>query len=288
MRISNQMLQYDALRNMRNRLEELARAQDQAATGQRVSTMSDQPTGAVQILQLEGRLRDIDQYRRNSASATTKLSAEDAVLTRIRDLLQRAKSLALIGATADPNDPLRVQALAEVQQINQEVVALGNTRVGDEYIFGGARTDTPPFLADGTYTGDTIMRQASIDEEVTVPVNHTGDQMISSALSSLNGLAQELQSGTGATIAGMIPTLAFSEDQALTAQAEVGSRLREIQTTGEDLLKRSALLGDQRDQIQNVDPAEASVNVLSAQSALERAYAVVGKVLSINLLDFLS
>jgi hypothetical protein len=36
-----------------------------------------------------------------------------------------------------------------------------------------------------------------------------------------------------------------------------------------------------------VDPTEAAIKVVTAQSALERAYAAIGKVLSTNLLDYL-
>ena len=39
--------------------------------------------------------------------------------------------------------------------------------------------------------------------------------------------------------------------------------------------------------LRDVDPAEASIKAVMAQSALERAYAAIGKVMSTNLLDYL-
>ena len=138
MRISNLMLQYSSLANMRSRLASLAVAQEEVTSGRRVRTVSDQPTDAVRIMELEGRLRDIDQFRRNSAAANTRLSSEDAVLDSVHQLLARAKSLTLSGATESPSDPMRIQALSEVQRIREQIVSLGNTQVGDEYILGGS------------------------------------------------------------------------------------------------------------------------------------------------------
>src|SRR6185503_12387067 len=98
MRISSSMLQKNALSGLGRSLADLARAQQDAATGRRVRTASDDPVDAAQIMRLDAHLRDVDQFRRNATAATTRLSAEDVVLTSARELLARARNLALTGA----------------------------------------------------------------------------------------------------------------------------------------------------------------------------------------------
>ena len=78
-----------------------------------------------------------------------------------------------------------------------------------------------------------------------------------------------------------------AQQTVLSLQAQAGARAQQINAAGTELAHQSATLLDRRDALQNVDPTEASVELVSAQSALERAYAAIGKVLSTNLLDYL-
>jgi flagellar hook-associated protein 3 FlgL len=281
------MLRRDALRTLGGNLETLARAQRESVTGRRILTVSDDPIGAAQVMRLDGHLREIEQFRRNGATASTRLSTEDAVLTAARDLMERARALVLTGATESPSDPLRQQALAEMNIIRDQLVALGNTKVGNEYVFGGAQTGNPPFRLDGTYLGDGTVRMAEIDHQLTIETNHTGDVMLGSALQSFSLLMTELQTGTADSIRAQDTILASAQEDLLAAQTEVGTRLRLIDNTGDFLARRVTTYTEQRAAVRDADPTESVLAVMAAQTALERAYTVVGRVISTNLIDFL-
>lgn len=287
MRISTRMLQDSAMRSIRGNQETLARMQEQAATGRRVRTISDDPVAATQIMRSESEVRDFEQFRRNGIEASTRMGTEDVVLTSARDLLKQASGLAVSVAGRDVTDPQR-QAMADaIEQLRQELVSYGNTRVGNEFIFGGASSTVPPFQADGTYVGDAVVREIEIDRGVMLPTNHPGDDVFSDALQGLADLEQELRTGTKASIDAAVNGLQTAGNQIVLAQSETGTRLQQITATTSSLALRTANLLDQRDALRDVDPAEASVKVVLAQSALERAYAAIGKVMSTNLLDYL-
>jgi flagellar hook-associated protein 3 FlgL len=277
----------NALRSLRGNLETLAAAQQEAATGRRVNKLSDDPVDASQIMRIEAQLRDVDQFQRNAAAATTRLSAEDAVLTTVRELLDRAKSIAIATSGLPSGDPLKDAALAEAIQIRDQLIALGNTKVGNDYIFGGAQTTQAPFLPDGTYVGDTNVHMAELDDNVLAPTNHTGDQFISGAIQAVVTLTQELQLNNVFSIQAAVNDLATAAQEALQAQTEVGSRLLQIKQAGQGLARRVNTLLDQREGLRDADPAVSLLKVTTAQNALERAYAVVAKVFSTNLLDYL-
>jgi flagellar hook-associated protein 3 FlgL len=281
------MLQESALRSIRGNQETLARLQEQVATGRRIRTVSDDPAAATQIMRSEAEVRDLEQLRRNGIEASTRMGTEDVVLTGARGLLEQASGLAVGVAGRDVTDPQRQAMAAAVEQLRQELVAYGNTRVGNEYIFGGASSTVPPFQPDGTYVGDDVVRQVEIDRGVFVPTNHSGDSVFSSALQGLADLEQELRTGTQASINAAMNDLQTAEDQIVLAQSETGTRLQQISATTNSLALRAANLLDQRDSLRDVDPAEASIKAVMAQSALERAYAAIGKVMSTNLLDYL-
>jgi flagellar hook-associated protein 3 FlgL len=285
MRVSSQMLHWSALANLRRNSEALARAQDEATSGRRVRTMSDDPVDGAQVLRLNSDLRDIDRYRRAATAATTKLSAENVVLGSVRDLIRQAKELAMGAATASPSDPERQMAVIQLAQIRQQVLSLANTKVGSEYLFAGGRATTPPFQADGTYTGDGTLRLAEIDSGVQVQTNHPGDMVYSGAIQAIDVLSQQLQTGTASDVQAAVPGLDAAEEHFLGLQTEIGGILRQIDDTGKHLARRSSNLLDRLEAVRDVDPAEAITKLLAAQAAMERAYSVVGKVLSTNLLS---
>lgn len=288
MRISTQQMQRNLTSGLRGRMAAIARAAAEASTGRRVRTLSDDPVDAAQIMRMESQVRDIDQFRRNGTFATTKLATEDIALTTVRDVLQRAKTLAMSTTSSNPGDPGRLAALASVRQLKEEVIALGNTRVGNEYIFGGDRSTAPPFQADGTFVGDGNTRQLAINDGVNVSLTHSGQPLFTDAIAGLEDLIQQLQSGTPAQVSAAIGDLEDATQQVMQLQSETGARLKDIQDTSAALARQSAALLDRRDSLRDVDPAEAIIKAQTEQAALERAYAVVSRVLQATLTNYLS
>ncbi len=287
MRITNQMLQRSLTSGLQGRLQALERAAAEAATGRRVRSVSDDPIDASQVMRLEAQARDIEQYRRNGTFATTRLSAEDLALSSVLASLREAKDLAASTTGNDPNDPQRVAALEAVRHLKTQLVALGNTRVGNEYLFGGAQSTRPPFQADGTYLGDSSTRGVQVGDGVQVTLNHEGGALFGGAMAAVDDLMTALQSGTQDDIRAVTQDLESATQTVMRAQAETGSRLREIQDGGLRLAKTQALLLERRDALANVDPAEAIVRLQQEQAALERAYATIGRVMQATLTEYL-
>lgn len=287
MRITNQMMRQNLLSGLRGRMESISRAASEASTGRRIRTVSDDPVDASQIMRMESQVRDVEQYRRNGTFATTRLSTEDVALSSLLKTLQNAKDLVASTTSADPNDPSRQAALAAVKQYKEQMVALGNTKVGNEYIFGGTLTTTPPFQADGTFVGDSNVRQVTINDGVTIDANHSGGAVFGTAMTAIDDLITQLTSGTPAQIQATLSDLQDATQVVMVAQGELGVRLKNIQQTGESLAVQHASLLDRRDAIANVDPAEAIIRLQSEQAALERAYAVINRVMSATLTEYL-
>lgn len=216
-----------------------------------------------------------------------RLSAEDAVLSGIRDLLGRAKSVALGVDELNASDAALQTAITEVGQLRDHLISLGNTRLGNEYIFGGARTTEPPFRADGSYMGDETVRRVEIDQGVLLETNHTGDQAIGEAIKAVQGLLEDLEDGDLQRLTQSLATIEIALEQSLVAQTEVGIRLGQLQEVGDQLAQRSLNLTDQRSELRDADPTESLVGLMANQQALERAYAVVSRVASMSIIDYL-
>lgn len=287
MRITNRMLQQNLTSGIHGRMDALARAARQVTTGRKLNAVSDNPVDASQVLRMDSQLRDIEQYRRNGTFATVKLSTEDVAISSLIGVLQTAKQTAMSTTSPDPNEAGRQAALSAARQMKEQIVALGNTRVGEEFIFGGDRSTTRPFLANGTYVGDANTRQVQINDGVSVAVNHSGQPLFTDALAAIDDLIVQLQSGTPDQIQAAVAGIEDAAQLALRNQAETGARLKDVKETSARLATLAVNLADRRDSLVNVDPAEAIVALQQEQGALERAYAVVGRVMQSSLIDYL-
>jgi flagellar hook-associated protein 3 FlgL len=287
MRISDYTIRLTSLRDVQARLGDVAGAQERAVTGKRVNAMSDAPADAAQILTYGSQLRDMEAYQRTGKLAATRLDAEEQVVKQAQDLVQQAKDLAASVVNTSATDPLRQTVSIELQSIHDQLVALGNTHFGNEYMFAGALTDQPPFLADGTYVGDSTARRATLDAGLTIDVSHPGDVVLGSTFTALTNLEAQISTGNSNAIQASVSALDAAHQDLLTREAEIATRQRVVDDTSKILAARTVNVADTRDGIANVDPAQSSVELVTAQNALERAYAVVGKVLQSSLLDYL-
>jgi flagellar hook-associated protein 3 FlgL len=287
MRISDRFQQHQTLARLRVQSDQLQRAQARVTTGVKVQTLSDDPVAGAVLMRLGGALRDVDRFQRNGAEATTRLQTEDAALTSVIKLLDQARSLAMDGASQSADLPTRQGLAAQVKQVYDQVVALGNTTLGDEYIFAGGKTGQPAFAPDGTYAGDGTVRQVQLDSGEVMDVSHPGDQVFGAALTALNGLMQQLQSGSPGASSVSVDALSAARLGIQQVQNGSAARLAQVRTSAAALTRRATVLQDQRDELQVADPTESSVVLVSLQNAMERAYAAISKVLTTHLTDFL-
>ena len=289
MRITNGLLQQRVLRDLQSGLSQFAEAQRQVSTGKRFERMSEAPLAGSQVMSAERGLRGIEQYRRNSAAAQSRTSAEESVLDQVTDLLARAKEIALQEGSATGTTQTRTAAKAEVDRILEQVVQLGNTQVNNEYIFSGHMVNTSPFSTLGVYQGDDGQRQTEIGQGYTVSTNHTGRELLvnSGVLSSLQALSTELATGTPGSIGLTATGLdgAFNNTQALLA--ENGARVRQIDSalSNADALQTNYEL--RVNDLQGIDIEEATTRFVGIQTTLQAAMLSSSRILNTTLTDYL-
>jgi flagellar hook-associated protein 3 FlgL len=289
MRITQSMLQRSLLRNIQSDMSRLAEAQQRVATGKRIQIASDDPVGAAQVMRATEGLRALDQYRRNNSAARTRLDTEEAVLSQLTDLLSRAREI----ATAMGTDTASASALsaghAEVVQLLDQVIQLGNTSVGEGYIFGGHQTANPPFQSDGSYTGDGGELQVDIGRGYRIDTNHSGDEMFvsSGVISSLVKLRDALAASDNAAARNSLGDLSAAFDQTQVLLSETGARLRQLDVAMQNLEALNTSLTAGRLAAEAVGLEQAAVELFGIQNTLQAALASTARVLSTNLTDYL-
>lgn len=180
-RLSTLQIFQSGVSTILERQSELNRTQQELASGRRIQSPSDDPTGAVRILDIEEDLRQVDQFQRNASLAEGQLARTDDTLGRITDVLQRVRELTLQANNASQGPEERDAIAVELEARLSELVSLANTRDGnDEYIFAGFQARTQPFTQSGSavnYNGDDGQRFVEIAAGAQVAVRDSGKRV---------------------------------------------------------------------------------------------------------------
>jgi flagellar hook-associated protein 3 FlgL len=191
MRIADKM-QFDQVRdNLSKNRSQMSQLQSQAATQKRVTKPSDDPVASARVLMNRAEVDGNVQYEKNLKYAQGFLEFTDQSLGELTENLIRAKELAIGQANdASANQTSRRVTAAEVGQIYEALVQIGNRKLGDRHIFGGFVTTRSPFELSGQYTGDDGEMMIHVDKGSFVPMNIPGSKIFLGEGISADGRAK--------------------------------------------------------------------------------------------------
>ena len=201
MRVSTRSLQLQFLAALGQQQARLAKIQQQAATGKKVSTAGDNPAAAVQIVRLENALAQLAGYETNAGIAQGRLSLEEQALNNTVNALQRVRDL-IIDARGPGRTSAELDIIAsEVGEVLEGLFDTANSQDGEgRFLFAGNRVQTQPFAVSGgavTYSGDQGVRTQRISESRTVQEGDSGADVFQHVRSG-NGTFRVLSSATNA------------------------------------------------------------------------------------------
>lgn len=177
-RISTAGMHNLALAGILNRSTELARTQNQIATGKRINTPADDPAGSVRALDLDRALAESQQFERNSAAAKNRLTFEEQTLADMTNLLQRVRDLTVEGANATVDSTGRQAIATEIQGRLEELMGMANRKDAyGEFLFSGYKSLTQPFTKSGStvqYAGDQGERLIQTSSTQRISDGHNG------------------------------------------------------------------------------------------------------------------
>jgi flagellar hook-associated protein 3 FlgL len=144
MRVTDLTKQNAVLRNVASNSNRLQTLQENMASGKRINRLSDDPIGATQVQDYRTKLSSLDRIKQNIQNNFTWLDRTDAELDHIGGMLERAKQIALAQANDTADEATRRVTAEELQDIINNLVNAGNTKVGKVFIFSGSKTLTKP------------------------------------------------------------------------------------------------------------------------------------------------
>jgi flagellar hook-associated protein 3 FlgL len=286
------------------------RLQNQAATGQRVELPEDDPVAMRRVLDLQSEAKTNDQYERNIARHQELATSTFEALKALKTVSDRAREIAIAADALKSPEDLTVIS-KEVTELIKQAVQIANERDRGDYIFGGTRTDVPPFqlttASDGTvisvaYQGNTTQAESEIAEGVLLTTQVLGEN---NTASGPRGLISDSRVGAdmfnhlialqnnllAANVSAIETTdraaLAQDEENLLFHIGNNGALQARLETTA--ALNRShdlnleALISKEAD----ADLAQTLVKLTQTQTAYQAALQSGAQILGTSLLDYL-
>jgi flagellar hook-associated protein 3 FlgL len=138
-------------RNLQNLSEELFKINNSISSGQKYSSISDNPVDVGALLGLTTDSDQVSQYKRNLETANDWLAITESTLGDIGEIVQTCSVTAEQMATGTYNAGQRIAGAQSVQQMLDEAVQTGNTNYKGQYILSGYKIDSQPFV-EGAFT----------------------------------------------------------------------------------------------------------------------------------------
>ena len=303
MRITNQLIQGLSIARLQTNLQALDKAREEVSSGKRISTMSDDPGAASEVVRASSSLRAVAQYRRNVNTAQTRSAAEENVLDQLTNTIGRAIELAVGSASSTASAQTRTISKAEVDQTLAFAVALGNTKIADDYLFGGTRGSeqplrlpaitTDPFtnLVDGS--NNPVNPSGGVPLEIrdglTVTPNHNATEIFlnTGALQALRDLSTALGNNDVTAINAALGSLQNASNGVQTLIGTQGARANQYIVVSDQLAAQESSVTKYRSDLQDIEVEKAMVELAGRQTGYQAAMTATSRVLGLSLANYL-
>ncbi len=291
-----------AERQIQERRLELARLQEQMATGRRVNRPSDDPGAYTRSQALRRLAQRYDQHERTLTSGRTWLTATEDALSTLVDLFNSAYEEGVRMATDTASTADRATTADVLEQRLQAVLDQLNARHNGEYLFAGTRTTTQPFQLSGgpvVYNGNNQTRLLEIAPGLQLPINLTGNDVWEvdengdgvadfTITEAWQDLIDALRADDTAQIQSAMARVEAARDHLLNRIAQVGETSRRLSMAETELQNARLRLETQRGELEDADFAEIAVRLQRNQLGLEATLQVTSRLLQTSLLNYLT
>ena len=278
------------LNNARNDIIDL---QIQIGTGLRIQKPSDDPIGAVKMVQLTSNLSELDAYKSNMTYGKSFIQTTLTSLDQLLNILSRVQEIAIQERGSNASTQTRLSAAVEVQNAFEEIVQLANTKLGDKYIYGGHDSLNTPYQSDGDYVGDSGEFKINIGSSTDMKINLSGDEVFSTGNGGVDifGAVQELitalQVSDAQGIGDSIDSIITAFDHVNVKIAGSGAKLNRIENSSLSIDKLSIDLQVVLSDTADTDIAKAIIDMTAKQIIMEASLGTASKILNLSLVNYL-
>ncbi len=185
MRLSTNLFFQRGLDSLQTSQNQLDKIQQMLTKQTKILSPADDPIGNSQVLALNEKIGQNEQFERNSVTLENNLRREESVLSSITDAVQKVRTLAVQANNGSYDQTNRKAIASELRNIETSIFDLTNAQdESGEYIFAGYQNRTKPMEFDDAtqsyqYVGDQGQRTIQLSPTLYLPANDPGNKAFS-------------------------------------------------------------------------------------------------------------
>jgi len=287
--------------NMVDLKTDIAKVQQQIATGKMLEIPSDSPVAFSDAARLKHQLAKFEQYNRNMTNLLQKTEAEEATLSDATNILTRITELTLQGANDTLSAKDRKIIAGEIDQLRESLIQLANVKDNSELaIFGGFKGNIDPFVEDENgvvaFVGDTNVQSVEIADgietrangngfEIFMQVRVAGAKRVSSVFQLVSDVIKKLNAGESCSkeVAGVRAAL----EQVNIAQMIAGTRIAKVSRQQESLATVQLQAKTMLSAVEDTDIEKAVSELKQKMLSLDASQASFVKIADLSLFNYL-
>ncbi|WP_312651522.1 flagellar hook-associated protein FlgL [Proteiniclasticum sp.] len=301
MRITNNTLTGNYLRNLNRNLKQMQKYQNQLSTGKEISKPSDNPMLVSRVMGLDSNIRMNEQYSKNIDDSLGWTDTADGALSVVSGTLLRARDLLVYGANGTLSDTDRHALRDEAQMLKEQLVQVLNTNYDGRFIFGGQNTTTPPFsTTDGevmSYKGSEGNMKREIAQGVTVDIPTNGNQIVTA--STIYGSNKELSvlldniiialdEGDTPSLSGeLLADMDVHVDNVIRFRSKMGAIYNRLEAASERNTSQNLSMSELLSKSEDIDLAEKMMEFSMMSTVYQASLSTGAKILQPSLLDYI-
>jgi len=293
MRVTQSMLSTNMLRNLSNSYGKMSVLQDQINSGKKITRPSQDPVVATKGIGYRTDLSKVEQYQRNIGEVNNWLDSSDDALDHVGQAVIRLQELVTDAANDSKTSDDRKKIQVEITQMRQQIQDLGNTKVGDKYIFSGTNTLTPlhdenGFAEPSAYPGLTKDVKIEVYDGVELKVNTNGHELFKEIDEMLANIEKSLGDGSeGPVISGYLTEISNIQNSVLEKRADIGARQNRVEMMDNRLASQEIIATKRMSENEDIDYEEAITDMVTQESIHNAALSIGSKIIQATLVDFL-
>ncbi|HCW73373.1 MAG TPA: flagellar hook-associated protein 3 [Clostridiaceae bacterium] len=304
MRITNNTLTGNYLRNLNRNLKQMQKYQNQLSTGKEISKPSDNPMLVGRVMGLDNNVRMNEQYGKNIDDSLGWTDTADGAMNEMTAVVQRARELVVYGANGTLSDTDRLALRDEVAMLKDQMVQLLNTNYDGRYIFGGQKTTEPPFSIDVdskmVYSGGKnadgegmIFRE--IAQGVTVQIESDGSRLTTAEDAGTENFGELLDNVITAMEDGDTPSLSgellgdmdIHLDNVIRIRSKMGAVYNRLEAAQERNASENLSMTELLSKSEDIDLAEKMMEFSMMSTVYQASLSTGAKILQPSLLDYI-
>ena len=256
MRIQNNIMAFNANRNLNSSNNMLGKSLEKLSSGYRINRAGDDAAGLVISQKLRAEIGGLKQAARNAQDGISFVQTTEGALGEVHNMLGRMRDLAVQGAN-DTNDAAARTAInAELTALNAEI-----TRIGTDTTFAGA-------AVFGTAVLLQVGSEGSAGGQITVP-----------ATAAPTGATADVTSAASARTA--IEAIDVAIAAVSTSRGALGAVQNRLESTINNLSVTTENLAASESRIRDTDMASEMVNFTKSQILQQAGTAMLGQANSV-------